>query len=55
MGVTFFVDPGIAADPNTRDVRTVTLSYTFFRKTGAEDASPRISRVLEDRRATSIH
>ena len=29
--VSFWIDPAIADDPNTADVHTVTLSYTFFR------------------------
>lgn len=29
--LSFWVDPAIADDPDTRDVKTVTLSYTFFR------------------------
>jgi cytochrome c oxidase assembly protein subunit 11 len=35
--VSFWVDPEISRDPNTADVRTVTLSYTFFRS--LEDAA----------------
>ena len=29
--LSFWVDPAIADDPNTADVTTITLSYTFFR------------------------
>ncbi len=31
MPIAFWVDPKIAEDPNTRGIRTITVSYTFFR------------------------
>jgi cytochrome c oxidase assembly protein subunit 11 len=30
MPVSFYVDPAIFADPNTRELKTLTLSYTFY-------------------------
>jgi len=47
--LSFWVDPAIADDPDTRDVKTVTLSYTFFRSLddaarngGLEKAGPHV-------------
>lgn len=32
MPVVFYVDPKIIDDPDLKDLKTITLSYTFFRK-----------------------
>ena len=39
MPVSFYVDPAILEDPDTQDVRAITLSYTFFAHDGG-DAPP---------------
>jgi cytochrome c oxidase assembly protein subunit 11 len=55
MGVSFFVDPDVLKDPNTSELRTITLSYTMFRvpDSGASAASagprspaPAVTRVV---------
>jgi cytochrome c oxidase assembly protein subunit 11 len=44
MGVVFFVDPDLLTDPDTSEVRSITLSYTMFRAPDA--ASPSASSTL---------
>lgn len=43
MPVVFFVDPSMDKDPNMDDVRTITLSYTFFPADSKE-----LEEALED-------
>lgn len=52
--LSFWVDPAIAADPDTQDVKVITLSYTFFRslddaaRTGAlAKAGPHVGPLQE--------
>jgi cytochrome c oxidase assembly protein subunit 11 len=40
--VSFYIDPAIATDPETSDVHTITLSYTFF-KAHQQSAPPTVS------------
>lgn len=36
MPVAFYVDPKIALDPDLKNLKTITLSYTFYRKDSSE-------------------
>ncbi len=46
MGVSFYVDPALAEDPNMADVNTITLSYTFFR--AKDQPAPRTAAARPD-------
>jgi cytochrome c oxidase assembly protein subunit 11 len=53
LSVSFFVDPDILTDPNTRDVDTITLSYTMFRAKDDGQPDQDSSRPLAQRRDTA--
>ena len=45
MPVTFFVDPEIDRDPNAKEVKVITLSYTFFVSDDDEDETEVSAKV----------
>jgi cytochrome c oxidase assembly protein subunit 11 len=51
MGVTFFVDPALAKNPTSNEVRTITLSYTFFK--AMDDGQPDAAASAETTDVTS--
>ncbi len=40
MGVVFFVDPDMLKDPDTKDVTTITLSYSLFKAANQKTDKP---------------
>lgn len=53
MGVSFFVDPAILEDRNLDEVKTITLSYTFFRAPGSPTPDPATHEQARDGRGHS--
>ena len=43
--LSFWVDPEIAKDPNTADIHTITLSYTFFRTLADAEKSGALAKA----------
>jgi cytochrome c oxidase assembly protein subunit 11 len=43
--VSFWVDPAVRTDPNTADVKVITLSYTFFRSLDDAEKSGALAKA----------
>ncbi len=54
MPVVFFVDPTLASDPETRDIGTITLSYSFFRSANPDNAKD-LSRFTASAEPDAVH
>ena len=44
MPVSFYIDPEIAKDPSTKEVKSITLSYTFFNSEENKEHKGKISK-----------
>jgi len=44
MPVSFYIDPEIANDSNTKEVKTITLSYTFFNTDENKENNAKINK-----------
>jgi cytochrome c oxidase assembly protein subunit 11 len=53
LAVSFFIDPDLLSDPNTREVDTITLSYTMFRAKDDDQQGEAPSPPLAQRRETA--
>jgi cytochrome c oxidase assembly protein subunit 11 len=47
MPIAFWVDPKMAEDPNTQGIRTITISYTYFRTLADAERAGALARAGE--------